>query len=133
MPFVYKGWIRSPLESDDYSRIASSGFLREKSTKAAVLKTLAPIAHQIPVGTEIEIEKIYHMKRGYEPAAPFSHGQVAEVQRMKLVDQGAWYDPKTGKARPAKWKTINRSSRRAGHETFSSKLANNPSWTKVFG
>ena len=114
-PFLVSG------EHAAYTNIARSGFLREYGSKAALRKTLDSLGQEsalLPAGTVLTIGKVYHPSRGYEPGAPFRSGEEAEVESIMLVKHATWYDPKTGKASPAKWATIGRSARKSGRDPW---------------
>lgn len=104
MSYTYRARAQFSMEDVDSLRVAASGWMREVPIKAEVMHRLNQIATLVPIGSEFKIEKIYHMSRGYEPGKP-RPGVVAE-ERIRLVDAGAWYDPKTGKPRAPKWRKV---------------------------
>jgi len=118
MPFVYRGVQKSYLEGEAYNALYRSGFADERhGTRPACLAVFASVG--LPVGTEIAVEKIYRMSRGYEPNAPFRSGDVAEYWLYRLTDEATWYDPKTGKPRPNKWTLTDHGVRLHSGELFS--------------
>ena len=116
MPFFFKGKQKSFLEGEPYYALYRSGFAKEHGSKAACLATLDNV--KLPIGTEIEIEKIYRMKRGYEPDAPFRSGDTAEYWTFSLKSAATWYDPKTGGAVPNKWAATGHGIRKRSGEPF---------------
>lgn len=120
--FWYKGSPTTDLD-DKYYDLSKTGFFREVSSKSELKKRLASISGStgLPLGTVLKIEKLYHMKRGYEPGAPFKHGDLVEVELIQLVEHSAWHDPKTGKAKPAKWIVVERRSRKSSVEPWTTK------------
>lgn len=107
MGYFFKGSLRIPADSPDYysssGALSRAGFFSEIKSRAELLKRLNSAASQLPIGAEVTIERIYRMVRGYEPGKP-RPGSVDQEQRLVLVDRGSWYDPKTGKPRPPKWR-----------------------------
>ena len=79
---------------------------REMASKALVMEAINRFADDLPIGTKVKVEKIYHATRGYEPGKPRS-GEVTESTYAHLVEHGAWHDPKTGKAKAPKWASAN--------------------------
>ena len=122
--FYYRGYnvnINSEEQYTAYAAVSRSGFLKETTSKAEVMKRLLSVSNELPLGAEVRIEKLYHATRGYEPNAKFSSGQSAEEETLRLVEHGSFYDPKTSKARPAKWKRVSRSSRASSLDPWVSK------------
>lgn len=120
MTFYYKGLPTTDL-GEHYMLLARSGFMRDAPSKKIVLDRLATVSSSsagLPVGSVMKIEKLYRMTKGYEPGAPFRHGDLAEVWTLRLKAHGDWYDPKTGKAKPPKWETIDHVSRSRSGEDF---------------
>jgi hypothetical protein len=118
MSFYYKGNFTTDL-GEHYMEAHRAGFTHDRASKKLVLAALDHISPGVlPLGTVVKIEKLYRMKRGYEPNAPFRHGDLAEVWTLRLKAHGTWHNPKTGKAEPAKWATINHVSRQRSGEDF---------------
>ena len=92
-------WGDSPL----YHDVMRTGFHNEHGSPNDVIKALAGIEGKLPIGTRFKIEQVYHATRGYEPGKPRT-GSVVKTTYLELIAHGAWYDPKTGKAKPAKWR-----------------------------
>lgn len=118
MPFVYRGEMVTPFPADAvsgnlYYKIVGTGFRKDYGSKAAVMERLRPVANDMPLGTDVAVEKVYHMRRGYEPDALFRHGDIAEKQVYRLMEHGTWYDPQTGKPREPKWKLVSQSKRKS--------------------
>ena len=116
MPFFFKGFQKSFLEGEPYYALYRSGFGNEHGSKSACLSKLDNVA--LPIGTEIKIEKIYRMKRGFEPDAPFRSGDTAEYWTFSLKSAATWHDPKTGGAIPNKWAPTGHGVRRRSGEPF---------------
>jgi hypothetical protein len=112
--FYYRGYnvnISSETAYPAYAALARSGFFKETTSKAEVMKRLLSVSNELPIGAKVKIEKLYRATRGYEPNAKFSSGQSAEEETLRLAEHGSFYDPKTGKPKPAKWVRLSRSSR----------------------
>lgn len=92
-------WGDSPL----YGKVMGTGFHSEVDSPVEILKRLNTVERDLPIGSQFRIEKIYRMTRGYEPGKPRS-GSVMQTTYLELLEHGHWYDPKTGKAKPARWK-----------------------------
>lgn len=109
MGYYFRGSLRVPADSDHYystsGALSRAGFFREVSSLARLKKSLLDAAPFVPVGTEVGTERVYRASRGYEPGKPRS-GSVDREERFVLVDKGAFYDERTGKPRPPRWRKV---------------------------
>ncbi len=104
MGYYYRGDVRADVSTlgDGYGDLSRAEFFRETKTKAEVKKRLLSASIRLPLGTIVSIFRVYRISRGYEPGKPRS-GSEDQHEYLKLAAHGAWHDPKTGKAKPAKW------------------------------
>lgn len=125
MGYCFRGHLRTPADSPDYfaasGALSRAGFFQEVSSLAELRKRLNSAVPFLPVGTEVLVERVYRMSRGYEPGKP-RPGSTDREERLVLADKGAFYDPKTGKARPPKWRKVERDkSRRSSRDPHRSR------------
>lgn len=102
MGYYFKGDYRGYSGDDAYQALAKAGFYREVKSLGELKKRLASVELDLPIGTKVKISRVYRMVRGYEPDKPRS-GSVDQETVYRLDAHGSFYNPKTGKPKPAKW------------------------------
>jgi hypothetical protein len=105
--YSYSSKLWTPSYDPDYwtmsGVLSRAGAFEEVKTSSELKRRLESAGSHLPIGTLVRTFRIYHATRGYEPGRP-RPGSIDQEKDLELVDRGSFYDPKTGRPRPPRWR-----------------------------